>query len=114
MGSDFNGHVGGGKGDFRGRHGGYGVGGRNAEGVRLLEFCEEHDLSIVNTFFRKPEKHQYTYRSGQESTQVDYNLTKKVDRKCAEDCKVLRGEYQHSLLVAVLKERKLASRVVSS
>ena len=26
------------------------------------------------------------------------------DRKFAEDCKVLRGEYQHSLLVAVLRK----------
>ena len=38
VGGDFNGHVGGGIGDFRGIHGGYGVRRRNAEGVRLLEF----------------------------------------------------------------------------
>ena len=63
VGGDFNGHVGEGSGDFRGMHGGYGVGRRNAEGVRLLEFCEEHELSVVNTFFRKAERHQITYRS---------------------------------------------------
>ena len=66
VGGNFNGHVGRGNGDFRERHGWYRVGRRNAEGVRLLEFCEEHDLSVVNTFFRKVEKHQFTYGSRQE------------------------------------------------
>ena len=111
VGGDFNGHVGGGIGDFRGVHGGHGIGRRNGEGVRLLEFCEEHDFSILNTFFRKAERHQYTYRSGQERTQADYILLKKGERKFAEDCKVLRCEYQHSLLVAILRKRELSIKV---
>ena len=114
VGGDFNGHVGEGVGDFRGMHGGHGVGRRNAEGVRLLEFCEAHELSIINTFFRKAERHRITYRSGEESSQTDYFLMKGGDRKFAEDCKVLRGEYQHSLLVAVLRKCKLGIKVVSS
>ena len=39
---------------------------------------------------------------------------KKVDRKLVEDCKVLRGEYQHSRLVAVLRKQDLGIKVVGS
>ena len=100
--------------EFKDLHGGFGIGRRNAEGVRLLEFCDECNLAVVNTFFSKEKKHCYTYRSSQESTQVDYILVKKADRKYVEDCKVIRGEYQHSLLVAVMQERKLVNQTRKS
>ena len=35
---------------FKDIYGGFEIGKRNAEGLRLLEFCEEHDLADVNTF----------------------------------------------------------------
>ena len=110
VGGDFNGHVGKSREEFREIHGGFGIGRRNAEGVRLLEFCEEHDLAVSNTFFMKENKHRYTYRSGQESTQVDYVLVKKTDRKYVVDCKVIRCEYQHSLLVVGMQDRKLVNQ----
>ena len=79
-----------------------------------MEFCDECDLAVINTFFTKEKKHRYTYTSGQEATQVDYILVKKADRKYVEDCKVIRGEYQHSLVVAVMQERKLANQTRKS
>ena len=79
-----------------------------------MEFCDECDLAAINTFFTEEKKHRSTYRSGQESTQVDYILVKKGDRKYVEDCKVIRGEYQHSLLVAVMQERKLVNQTRKS
>ena len=50
---DFNGHVGRRIDGFEGVHGGYGIGKRNVEGRRLLEFCDEKELSVANTWFEK-------------------------------------------------------------
>ena len=41
---DLNGHVGKCAEGFEGVHGGNGIGKRNAEGRRLLEFCDEREL----------------------------------------------------------------------
>ena len=61
-GGDFNGHVGKAMEEFKDIHSGFGIGGRNAEGVRLLEFCDECDLAAINTFLTKGKKHRYIYR----------------------------------------------------
>ena len=42
---DFNGHVGRQIDGFEGVHGGYGIGKRNIEGRRLLEFCDERNCA---------------------------------------------------------------------
>ena len=46
---DFNGHVGKYAEGFEGVHGGNGVGKRNAEGRKLLQFCDERELCVANT-----------------------------------------------------------------
>ena len=46
---DFNGHVGKCAEGFEGVHGKNGIGKRNAEGRRLLEFCDEKELCAANT-----------------------------------------------------------------
>ena len=53
---DFNGHVGKCAEGFEGVHGGNGVGKRNAEGRRLLEFCDERELCVANTWFKRQTK----------------------------------------------------------
>ena len=53
---DFNGHVGKYAEGFEGVHQGNGVGKRNAEGRRLLEFCDERELFVTNTWFKKQTK----------------------------------------------------------
>ena len=45
---------------FKGVHGGNGVGKRNAEGRRLLEFCDERELCVANTWFKKTDKRKIT------------------------------------------------------
>ena len=52
---DFNGHVGKLIEDYEGLHGGNGIGERNVE-KKMLEFCDEKELCVVNTWFRKGEK----------------------------------------------------------
>ena len=53
---DFNGHVGKEIEGFEGVHGGNGIGQRNAEGRMLLEFCDERELCVANTWFKKTDK----------------------------------------------------------
>ncbi|VDP34930.1 unnamed protein product [Heligmosomoides polygyrus] len=47
-----SGHVGATKDGYR-CHGGFGYGSRNADGEGILEYAESHNLTIVNTGFRK-------------------------------------------------------------
>ena len=58
---DFNGRIDG----FEGVHGGYSIGKRNAEGIRLLEFCDEKKLCMANTWFEKKEQRKITYSMGE-------------------------------------------------
>ena len=58
---DLNGHVGETSG-FDGIHGGHGFGARNAEGIRILDFCTAANLSVVNTFLVKEESKLITLR----------------------------------------------------
>ena len=52
---DFNGHVGKQIEGYEGVHGENGIGERNVE-RKLLEFCDEKELCVENTRFRKGEK----------------------------------------------------------
>ena len=47
---DFNGHVGRWIGGFDGAHRRYGIDERNAKGRILLEFCDEKELCVANTW----------------------------------------------------------------
>ena len=57
---DFNGHIGRRIDGFEGVHGGCGIGKRNVEGKRLLEFCDEKELCVANTWFQKKEQRKIT------------------------------------------------------
>ena len=41
--------------------GAFGLGKRNEKGNRLIEFCKERNLIIVNTMFSQPERRRYTW-----------------------------------------------------
>lgn len=56
----------------------YGLGIRNDRGTRLVEFCQENNLVITNTWFKLPKRRLYTWKSPQGTTrhiirnQIDY------------------------------------------
>jgi hypothetical protein len=103
IGGDFNGHVGTTNGGFEGVHGGFGYGERNQEGENILNFAVAYNLMISNTFFRKRQSHIVTFSSGQNSSQIDFVLTRREDKRTCVDCKVIPGEcvvQQHKLLVS--------------
>ena len=81
IGGDFNGHVGTTSAGFEAVHGSFGYGSRNQEGEEVLDFAVAFDLMIANTFFRKRESHLVTFSSGQHSSQIDFVLTKRKDKR---------------------------------
>ena len=102
---DLNGHVGRGSEGYEGIHGGRGYGTRNREGDRILEFGNATDMVVLNTMFEKKDNRLITYQSGEVSTQIDYILISRENRKLVRDVKVISGEEiapQHRLVIGDL------------
>ncbi|VDO85620.1 unnamed protein product [Heligmosomoides polygyrus] len=59
---------------------GFGYGSRNADGERILEYAESHNITIVNTVFGKRDFHLISYYSGSTKTQIDFVLVRDRDR----------------------------------
>jgi len=109
---DMNGHVGMESNGFKGVHGGNSYGARNIEGEMLLEFAEAKQLVVLNTAFKKRDSNKVTYVSGENRSQIDYKLVRKVDKKRVRDVKVIPEEprlTQHRLLVRVVSIDVIAS-----
>ena len=104
---DFNGHVGKRTDSFEGVRGGYGIGERNVEGKMLLEFCDEKELCVANTWFKKKDKKKVTFCSGGNETEIDFVLVGKRNRKYLRDVKGIPGELQHRLVVTDLDKKKV-------
>ena len=105
IGADMNSHVGTMDDTYVEVHGGHGYGRQNEDGSRFLEMAQGLGVIIVNTFFKKKSEHLITYRNGPYSSQIDYFMTRQMDRKYIQDCKVMPGEpvaKQHRLLVMVM------------
>ena len=86
---DFNGHVGRRIDNFEGVHGGYGIGKRNVDGRRLLNFCDEKELFVANIGFEKKEERKITYSMSQNETEIDFALVGKNNRKYLKDVKAI-------------------------
>jgi hypothetical protein len=102
IGGDLNGRVGKVRGGYERIHGGCGYGDRNEEGGEVLRFAEAYDMALVNTYFKKPERHLITFKSGRVQSQIDYVMVRRNELKKVKDCKVILGECvveQHRLMV---------------
>ena len=77
---------------FEAVHGGFGYGSRNQEGKEVRDFAVAFDLMIANTFFRKRESHLVTFSSGQHSSQIDFVLARRKDKRACLDCKMIPGD----------------------
>ena len=88
-------------------HDGYGIGKRNVEGRRLLEFCDEKGLCMANTWFEKKEQRKITYSMGRNETEINFVLVSKNNRKYLKDMKAISWELQHQLVVSDIDKRKL-------
>jgi exonuclease III len=46
--------------------GSHGIGRRNHRGQMLIDFCERNGLIVTNTWFKKPKRRLYTWKTGVE------------------------------------------------
>ena len=82
----------------------FGLGVQNEAGQRLIEFCQENALVIVNTLFQQHKKRLYTWTSpdGQHSKQIDYILCSQRWRSSIQSTKTWPGAdcgSDHELLI---------------
>ena len=61
----------------------------NGEGRRLLEFCNEKELYVANTWFYKADKRKITYSARGCETEIDFVLKGEKYRKYIRDVKVI-------------------------
>ena len=104
---DFNGHVEKYAEGFEGVHGENGIGKRNSEGRKLLEFCDERELCVANTWFKKTDKRKITYSAGGCETEINFVLVGEKYKKYIRDVKVIPWELQHRLVVVNLDKKVL-------
>jgi len=71
IGGDLNDHVGTNVDGYDGVHGGYGFGERNADGQRILEFCDAMELIVINTYFKIKKNKLAIYVSGGTVSVID-------------------------------------------
>ena len=58
----------------------------------LLKFCDEKELCVANTWFRKGENRKVMYSGGGNESEIDFVLVSKENRKYLRDVKVIPGE----------------------
>ncbi|XP_029162270.1 craniofacial development protein 2-like [Nylanderia fulva] len=78
---DFNSRIG--KERYEDLVGPFGLGIRNERGERLVQFCQEEDMRVTNTWYQLPPRRLYTWRSPRDSpenisrNQIDFILINK-------------------------------------
>ena len=83
----------------------FGLGMWNEAGLRLIEFCQENALDIVNNLFQQHKRRLYTWTSpdGQHLNQIDYILCSQRWRSSIHTSKTRPGAdcgSDHELLLA--------------
>ena len=71
----------------------------------LLDFCDQKELCVANTWFKKKDKRKVTYSLGGNDTKIDFVLVGKEKRKYLRDVKVIPTELQHRLVVWMWRSR---------
>lgn len=93
-----------------------GLGVRNENGERFLEFCQSNDLTIGGTLFIHGDHHKYTWNSpdGITKNQIDHLAISSTWRTSLLDVRNRRGadiDSDHHLLVAEVRLKVSATRV---
>lgn len=94
-------------------HGSFRYGNRNQGDEKILNFAIVYDLIKANTFLRMRQSHLVSFNSGQHSSQIDFNLIRRDDKRADVDCKVIPEEYvvlQHQFLISKFRLRILVRR----
>lgn len=107
---DLNAKIG--KGRVENIIGEHGLGLRNERGDRLLQFCQDQNMAIMNTWFELPPRRLYTWKSPQDNeqncvrNQIDYVMINQRFRNSIKSARTYPGAdvpSDHTLLVAKFK-----------
>lgn len=105
-GGDVNSHIGSERTGMEEVMGCYGFGHKNGEREVVFEFCKNHNLRILNTYFKKDREKLITFKSGGNETQTDLILMRKMEGIKVLNCKSIPGEAcltQHRMVRADLE-----------
>ncbi|GFS27514.1 RNA-directed DNA polymerase from mobile element jockey-like, partial [Elysia marginata] len=71
----------------------YGLGTSNERGEHMIQFCEQHDMSVINTHFKQPKRRLYTWKSPGDVTrnQIDYLAINSRFKNAVSKCKTYPG-----------------------
>ncbi|GFR87057.1 RNA-directed DNA polymerase from mobile element jockey-like [Elysia marginata] len=71
----------------------YGLGTSNERGERMIQFCEQHDMSVKITHFKQPKRRLYTWKSPGDVTrnQIDYLAINSRFKNAVSKCKTYLG-----------------------
>ena len=71
----------------------FGLGRKNDRGKMLIDFCKQHDLVVINTWFKERKTKLYTWKSPGDRNryQIDYILVKQRFRNSIREVKTLPG-----------------------
>ena len=86
----------------------YGLGKTNERGELLIGFCEKHQLTIMNTIFKQPERRLYTWKSAGDVTrnQIDYIMISSRHKNNIKNCRTYPGAdigSDHNPVIANMK-----------
>ena len=68
---------------------------QNLRSCSLMDYCFEHDLLAMNTYFEKPAEHRYTYR-GMDTP--SFNAPRIPDRYTGMDYVLAKRSWRNSIL----------------
>ncbi|XP_055387849.1 craniofacial development protein 2-like [Condylostylus longicornis] len=97
--------------------GNFGLGVRNCRGDRLVQYCQEQNLRIMNTYFKLPPRRLYTWKSPQDSishivrNQIDFILINNRFCTSVKGARTYPGAdvpKDHNLLLAEIKSKLVA------
>ena len=107
---DFNSKIGNDNRGYEDVMGKFGLGERNERGERMLEFCQDKQLCITNTYFYHRQQHRYTWThpDGLHKNCIDYILINKRWKTSVMGTRVMRGAdfgTSHELLLSNIRIR---------
>lgn len=105
---DFNARVGNDSATWGSVLGQFGRGNSNENGCLLLSLCSELELAIVNTYFKQPENHffSWTHPRSKRPHLLDYIIVKRRDLADTKNVRAMRGpdcQTDHYLIKATCK-----------